>query len=223
MKKTCLFLALAAALSLAACSDPDDQRGDPQDPTQQAPATERDARQQELREDENVSADGSSDGIDPARDPAHQPAPATSEYRDLYVDSIEELGDIDDPQTVRTHTQEHVELQQELREVLQNTEADSREQCAMIPYGHKPCGGPETYLVYSQRDMSEDDISELHDNVRRYNQLDAFIKASQQMMSTCDITPQPEIRFENGRCIADAEGMRRIDGEGNEQGTGGFH
>ena len=217
MKKTCLFLALAAALSVSACSDPDDQRGDPQDPTQEAPATERDARQQELREDENVSADGSSDGIDPARDGSRQPPSATGEYADLYAnaDNIEELGDVDDPQQVRTHMQEHAELQQDLRGLLQRSEADSREQCAMIPYGHKPCGGPESYIVYSQKDMSEGDIEELHENVRRYNQLDAFIKTSQQMMSTCDITPEPQIRFENGRCIADSNHMRQIEG--------GFH
>ncbi|MCC5879390.1 MAG: hypothetical protein JJU03_05825 [Idiomarina sp.] len=202
MKKTCLFFALAAALSLSACSDPDDQRGDPTEPTQQAPATEREARQQALHEDENVSEEGSSDGIDPARAPERQPASATNGYRDLYASNIEELGDIDDPRTVRTHTQEHVELQQELRELLQRTEADERGQCAMIPYGHKPCGGPESYMVYSQKDMSDDDIDELHEKVRRYNQLDAFIKSAQQMMSTCEVTPQPEIQFENGRCIA---------------------
>ena len=88
--------------------------------------------------------------------------------------------------------------------MLQRTEADNREQCALIPYGHKPCGGPESYIVYSQMDMDENDIDELHDKVRRYNQLDAFIKSSQGIMSTCDITPEPEVRFENGRCIADA-------------------
>lgn len=204
MKKASLFLALAAALSLSACSDPDDQRGDPMDPTQQAPvATEREARQQEVREDENVSAEASSEGIDPARDASRQPAPAINEYSDLYADNIEELGSIDDPQQVRTHTQEHTELQQELREMLQRTEADNRNQCALIPYGHKPCGGPESYLAYSQMDMSESDIDELHEKVRRYNQLDAFIKSSQGVMSTCDITPEPDILYENGRCIAD--------------------
>lgn len=200
MKKTCLFFALAAALSLSACSDPDDQRGDPSDPTQQA-ATERDARQQELRDEENGRADASSDGRDPAREPDGQPASALDD--DLYASDIDDLGDVEDPATVRTHTQEHVELQQELREMLGRTRADSRDQCALIPYGHKPCGGPESYIVYSQKDMSDRDIKELHEKVRRYNQLDAFIKSSQHMVGTCEVTPEPQIRFENGRCIAD--------------------
>lgn len=199
MKKTCLFFALAAALSLTACGDPDDQHGDPQEPTQQTPATEREAQQQELREDTDVNEEATSD--------------ATNLYAD--IDNLADFGNVDDPQQVRTHQQEHTELQGELRALLQRTQADSREQCAMIPYGHKPCGGPEAYIVYSQKDMSESDIEALHEKVQRYNQLDAFIKSSRQIMSTCEITPQPEIRFENGRCIADSRAMHQQIGGGS--------
>lgn len=175
MKKTRLSLALAAifslSLGLAACSDPDDQRGDPMDPAQETSAAEREARQQEVRDD-------------------------------LMAGDISDLGDASDPQTVRTHEQEHAELQQTLREYLQRTRADNENQCAMLPYGHKPCGGPETYMVYSQKDMSDSDIEQLEQRVARYNQLDAFLKTSSGMMSNCQVTPEPEIRFENGRCVA---------------------
>ncbi len=179
MKKTRLSLALAAifslSLGLTACSDPDDQRGDPMDPAQETSAAEREARQQEVRDERNPTAKTDDDDLwDAARD----------------------------PQTVRTHQQEHAELQQTLREYLQRTRADNENQCAMLPYGHKPCGGPETYMVYSQKDMSDSDIEHLEQRVARYNQLDAFLKTSSGMMSNCQVTPEPEIRFENGRCVA---------------------
>ncbi|RAJ93614.1 hypothetical protein [Aliidiomarina maris] len=213
MKKTRLSLALAAifslSLGLAACSDPDDQRGDPMDPAQETSAAEREARQQEVRDERNPTAETDDDDLwDAARDPSNQPAPAMGEYRnkeyreDLMAGDISELGDASDPQTVRTHEQEHAELQQTLREYLQRTRADNENQCAMLPYGHKPCGGPETYMVYSQKDMSDSDIEQLEQRVARYNQLDAFIKTTRGVMSNCQVTPEPEIRFENGRCVA---------------------
>lgn len=207
MKKTWLTLVIAAVLGfgLSACGEQNDRdRDDPRDPMQQVEeADERDARQQEVRDErsqrgESLSAEMDDGNIDPARDSQRQPPGALSDS----------LGDTSDPQTVRTHTQEHTELQQELRQYLQQTNADSRDQCAAIPYGHKACGGPETYIVYSQRDMDENDIAELNEQVARYNQLDAFLKTSRGVASTCDITPEPEIRFENGRCIAASQPLR---------------
>lgn len=115
-------------------------------------------------------------------------------------ESLEDLEAASDPDTIRTHVQEHTELQETLRQYLQRTAADSRDQCALIPYGHKPCGGPDHYIVYSQQGMSDGDIAELEKQVKRYNQLDAFMDSSRNIVSNCQVTPEPEIQFENGRC-----------------------
>lgn len=114
--------------------------------------------------------------------------------------SLQDLEAAAAPDTIRTHIQEHTELQETLRQYLQRTAADSRDQCAMIAYGHKPCGGPDHYIVYSQQGMSDGDIAELEKQVERYNELDAFVDSSRGMVSNCQVTPKPEIQFENGRC-----------------------
>lgn len=211
MRKSRLSLTLAAiftlSFGLAACSDPDDQRGDPTEPTQEAPATERDARQQDVRDERNVSEELNQEGLDAASDPTNQPTPATAEYRqDLLAQNVSNLGDTDDPSTVRTFQQEHAELQQTIRQALSRNRADDIDQCAMVPFGHSPCGGAETYLVYSQRDMSSDEIEDFEEKVARYNQLDAFLKTSRNIVGTCEVTPVPEIVFENGRCMASGRG-----------------
>lgn len=195
-----LMVAGILALGLTACSDPDDQRGDPTDPTQEAPTTERDERREDIRDERSVTqAVDRDEDIDPAADPMNQPTPART---DLLAGDISHLGDTADPTTVRTHQQEHTELEMDIREYVRHAEADDIKQCALIPFGHKPCGGPESYLVYSQRDLSSDDIADLEEKVARYNHLDAFLKAAQGMMSTCDVTPEPIVTIESGRCVA---------------------
>lgn len=98
--------------------------------------------------------------------------------------------------------QEHRELRDILLAYSRNNAADSAEQCATFPMGHKACGGPEEYQVYSQKGMSASDIETLHQQVERYNQLDAALKITSGVVSNCQITPEPKIRFENGRCQA---------------------
>lgn len=175
MKK--LMLSLTIALALTACGERDDQRGDPTAPMQQS--------EQNERRDGNVSA--APEERDSAIDHSAQPAPSADT----------------DPEAIRSHEQEHAELQTYLNTYIRQTQADNIEQCSMFAYGQKACGGPEMYVVYSQRDMDEDAIAELNEHVARYNQLDAFIKMTRNIVSTCDITPEPEIRYENGRCIGD--------------------
>lgn len=213
MRKTQLALALTALMSLglAACGDPDRQRGDPNRPAQEAPATEREARQQDVRDERSVNEELDREGLDAAVDPDTQPIPARNDYHrpDLISYDISDLGNLDDPTTVRTHHQEHTELLASIRDAIHN-EADEVAHCAAVPFGHKACGGPASYLVYSQRDMSSSDIEDFEQQVARYNQLDAFLTISEGRMSTCDITPRPELELENGRCIANTRGSIQV-------------
>lgn len=179
MKK--FLLSLLVTFAVTACSDrEDDQRGSPTDPMQQS--------EQADERDENASPSPEPGERDSAVDHSAQPAPSL---------------ETSDPDAIRSHEDEHAELQTYLNAYLRRTEADNIEQCSMFPYGHKACGGPETYVVYSQKDMSDETIAELENHVERYNQLDAFIKTTRGIVSTCDVTPEPEIRYENGRCVGD--------------------
>lgn len=170
MKNTMLMLIVSLAVGLSACTETNDS----EDTTNQESETQQSNEQQQALNSNDSEPD--------------------------ETDSLEDLEAASDPDTVRTHIQEHTELQETLRQYLQRTAADSRDQCALIPYGHKPCGGPDHYIVYSQKGMSDGDIAELEKQVKRYNQLDAFIDSSRNIVGTCQVTPEPEIQFENGRC-----------------------
>lgn len=247
MRKSRISLAFAAifALGLTACGDPNDQRGDPTDPTQQAPVAERESRQQandskrdgrqsaDRRDDErtagrvgedradddvrnrearqtdartegNINDTLARDGYDPATNANTQPVPASQDFHrpDLLARNFDELGDLEDEENVRARQQAREELLADIERSVGNREADDVNQCAFVPLGHKPCGGPERYMVYSERDMSDGDIESFEAKIARYNQLDAFIKTAENRVSTCDITPRPEIGLEGGRCVA---------------------
>lgn len=176
MRKTKLTLALAAIFTLSsgliACS-PEQQEYDPQEP-QQTPY-DQSADQDSADENGTATHEATEQGTEPA--------------------SLSE-------QTMQTHEEEHAELQQVLRQYFHRNQADSREQCAMFEYGVKPCGGPERYIIYSQKDMSEEELTQLEQTVARFNQLDAFIKSTRGVVSNCQVTPEPEIVFRDGRCTA---------------------
>ncbi|RUO30027.1 hypothetical protein CWE12_08690 [Aliidiomarina sedimenti] len=188
MKNYALAIALLTALGLTACSDPDDQQGDPTNPTQQV-------QQRQQAEDQDTGTAGERDATTMR---SAQPAPADSELRPE--------NDIQGRNQMQEFTQqqaeEHAELRTYLTSYTRNNEADSQDQCAFFALGDKPCGGPESYVVYSQKDLSDEDIANLEKRAQRYRELDAMMHAAEGMMSTCDVTPQPQVTLENGRCVA---------------------
>ncbi|MDO8566643.1 MAG: hypothetical protein Q7R58_00635 [bacterium] len=85
-----------------------------------------------------------------------------------------------------------------------HTEASDISQCKMMPVGHKACGGPGSYIVYSTKTTDVD----------RYLKLvatrDKFWATLQWLFnpilgsggaSTCDIEMPPEVEFANGKCL----------------------
>ncbi|WP_126803062.1 hypothetical protein [Aliidiomarina minuta] len=100
--------------------------------------------------------------------------------------------------------QQREDLAREIRDQLP-LEANSVEHCALLAFGHKPCGGPQQYLPYSTQGMTEDEHNELLLKTRRYNSLDRQIKEDRGIVSDCAIVPEPELILQEGQCAVKSE------------------
>ena len=71
-------------------------------------------------------------------------------------------------------------------------------QCRVLPVGHKPCGGPSHYLVYSTQGVDEARLKTLAE------QHTAAARAAERpgMVSTCEVVEPPQLSCEARRCVA---------------------
>ena len=90
-------------------------------------------------------------------------------------------------------------LEEEIMEEIGTPMADVAEQCRVIAFGSKPCGGPWEYLVYSVKVSDEERLKRL---VRRYNEMEEEYNEEHDIFSDCSVTPRPEVGLVDGRCTA---------------------
>ncbi|RUO26247.1 hypothetical protein CWE09_05900 [Aliidiomarina minuta] len=100
------------------------------------------------------------------------------------------------------HESEHRELRNKIMQAATQRQADDIQQCQLIPFGHRPCGGAESYLLYSRQNMTDDELAELQTDINRFNELDRIIKSARQIVGTCQVIPEPTIQLVNNRCVA---------------------
>jgi len=94
------------------------------------------------------------------------------------------------------------QIAEEIDELVGNAEADSIEQCAIMPIGVKPAGGPWGYLVYSTKDTDRTDLEDL---VNDYNELDAERNDESDAFSTADFATEPSLKIQDGSCIGEGQ------------------
>jgi len=70
-------------------------------------------------------------------------------------------------------------------------------QCKVIAFGAKPCGGPRTYLVYSNLKTNELKLKRL---VSEYNTLEEKLNREGNIISDCMFVGEPQITLLNGMC-----------------------
>jgi len=69
--------------------------------------------------------------------------------------------------------------------------------CNYIAFGSKPCGGPRTYLVFS----NDVNLTHLKDLVTKYNEMDNLYNIQTKAISDCSfLLPPNEIKCINGVC-----------------------
>lgn len=97
-------------------------------------------------------------------------------------------------------TTDLVELRARVKDLIGNAECTSVNQCRLIAYGAKPCGGPKRYLVYS---IAQTDSTALIAIVSKYNAREAEMNKLLGRKSDCNVVARPQLRVVNGRCALD--------------------
>ena len=85
----------------------------------------------------------------------------------------------------------------EIIALIGDAKADTVEQCRVVGFGSKPCGGPASYIAVSVKDNDEAQIMAL---VGKYN---AAAKAENErlgLMSDCAVVPKPAVVLKDGVC-----------------------
>jgi hypothetical protein len=88
---------------------------------------------------------------------------------------------------------------QQIKQQIGTAAADDVSQCRIAPLGHKPCGGPASYLVYSVRDLDEPALLAA---ITQYTALDQAQQQAVGLVSDCAIVPEPVAALQNGVCVA---------------------
>lgn len=107
------------------------------------------------------------------------------------------------PAASANNAAESAALFAEIKAMVGTAAASEPAQCKKVGFGHKPCGGPESYLIYSTQGLDE---TQLLQKVSRYNQL---IQAEQQrlgLVSDCAVVPEPGVALVGGFCVASGTG-----------------
>ncbi|GAB2908126.1 hypothetical protein [Rheinheimera gaetbuli] len=92
-------------------------------------------------------------------------------------------------------------MRAEIMALIGEARADSVQQCRVVGFGSKPCGGPASYIAVSVKDKNETVLMSL---IEKYN---AAAKAENErlgLMSDCAIVPKPAVVLENGVCTLKA-------------------
>ena len=83
-----------------------------------------------------------------------------------------------------------------IEELTSDLSCDSDQQCGVIKYGHKPCGGPMAYKLYSSKNT---DVKKLEDLADEYFNLTQEYNERNQLNSDCSLVSPPEVMC-NGIC-----------------------
>lgn len=69
--------------------------------------------------------------------------------------------------------------------------------CGFIAFGSKPCGGPRSYLLFS----NSVDLTKLQAMVKTYNEMDELYNIQTNAVSDCmSVLPPTEVKCVNGIC-----------------------
>jgi hypothetical protein len=86
---------------------------------------------------------------------------------------------------------------QEIQNYINSFYCSEESGCGFIAFGSKPCGGPRTYLLYS----NNVDLAKLQQMVKKYNELDDLYNKQTNAISDCMYQlPPTEVKCVNGLC-----------------------
>lgn len=89
------------------------------------------------------------------------------------------------------------QLHQRLQRLTADKSCVQTAQCKVLPVGHRPCGGPEQYLVYSNQTTDE---KLLAITSARYKKLKQEQQQRLGLRSTCQMLPEPLAACQQQQC-----------------------
>lgn len=89
-------------------------------------------------------------------------------------------------------------LHRQIREAIGDAACSANEQCHTLAVGHKACGGPEAYLVWSSQAT---DGARLRALAQAYGQARRSENEKSGRVSDCALVTDPGARCEAGHCI----------------------
>jgi hypothetical protein len=102
------------------------------------------------------------------------------------------------PQKVDKRIAQRARLNDEVLRLSQPLKCSSDADCASLPMGSKPCGGPWKYVLYSKKNSK---VPALKKKLSEYNKLDQKINEAQQVMSDCSMALEPNLKCEKSMCV----------------------
>lgn len=94
-------------------------------------------------------------------------------------------------------------MRAEIMALVGDAKADNVEQCRVVGFGSKPCGGPASYIAVSVKGSNEAEIMAL---IGKYNAADKAENERIGLMSDCAVVPKPAVTLRNGICTLTQEG-----------------
>ncbi len=86
---------------------------------------------------------------------------------------------------------------QEIQNYINSFSCSESAGCGFIAFGSKPCGGPRTYLLFS----NSVSLVKLHEMVKTYNEMDNLHNIQTNAISDCMYAlPPTEVKCVNGVC-----------------------
>jgi hypothetical protein len=86
---------------------------------------------------------------------------------------------------------------QEIQNYINSFSCSESVGCNFIAFGSKPCGGPRTYLIFS----NSVNLTHLQEMVKNYNEMDELYNIQTGAVSDCMfVLPPTEVKCLNGIC-----------------------
>lgn len=89
-------------------------------------------------------------------------------------------------------------LYRQIRDEVGDARCSANDQCRSSPLGHKACGGPEAYLVWSTAASNEKRLTDL---LGQYNAARQVESKQPGRVSDCSMVQDPGARCEASRCV----------------------
>ncbi|CAM4279668.1 hypothetical protein [Pseudoalteromonas byunsanensis] len=90
------------------------------------------------------------------------------------------------------------EIHDQLKSLTQDLSCDNSSQCHVEAVGKRACGGPSSYLVYSSKSASSEEVTELAKKITRYESSYNF---ENQIMSICEQLTRPSTQCVENKCV----------------------